>query len=121
MKERICSVLVSLSCTAAPATGWPLASVTMPWTVRVLASSVFLFCAESNNETASSGARIYFGFMAVCLSLLRFRLQHKSCIGALSTIDRHRLLLPLVAFARHRQFVAHGHGRHAKGELAAGV
>src|SRR5882762_9219364 len=107
MKDRICSVLVSLSCTTAPGTGWPLASATIPWTARVLASSVFLFWAGSWSETASrasSGARIYLGFMAVSLSLLRFRLQQESCIGALSTIDRHHLVLPLVAFARHSQF-----------------
>src|SRR5215472_12104884 len=56
MKERIWSVLVFLSCTTAPSTGFSPASETTPWTTRMFWSGFFLLAGAASATLRSANA-----------------------------------------------------------------
>src|SRR6266576_2835752 len=58
MKERTCNVLLFLSCTTAPTRGLSCASVTTPWTIRSLSSSLSFLSADKTAEAKQVRNRV---------------------------------------------------------------
>src|ERR1017187_1347295 len=67
MKERICRVFIFSSCTTAPGTGLPAASVTMP--LMVFSAGALFFCAKANEASATTNRAA-----ANCFSMIRLSL-----------------------------------------------
>src|SRR5579863_2604571 len=67
MKDRTCSVLVFLSCTMAPGTGLPLASVTTPLT-DFSSGALFFFWPNANVASANTNSTTV-AFLNICHQL----------------------------------------------------
>src|ERR1700680_204463 len=121
MNERIFRLLVSFNWTTALATGWLEASVTIPWTERVLVSSFESFRWPNTAQHSSSAIEhaIPAGLIFMMeLHLLRLRFQLERYVDPFFALYGDGLLLRLVAFSRDSDCVAPVAGLDTEHEFA---